>query len=91
MVGAVLELAVAEARVVGAGTGSRRRCGRWPTVKLPAATALDLDRLGLRCRWGGGGGDPRILCRWPPPLFIVQRDGGPPARNELERPRSGSG
>jgi hypothetical protein len=47
MVGAALELVVAEARVAGAGTGSRRRRGRWPAVELPAATALNLDRLGL--------------------------------------------
>jgi hypothetical protein len=91
MVGAALELAVAEARVAGVGTGSRRRLGWWPAVELPAATALNLDRLGLRCRWGGGGADSRIVCRWPPPLFITQRDGGPPARNELERPQSGRG
>jgi hypothetical protein len=84
-------LAVAEVQVASTGSGSRRRHGRWPAMELPAAAAPPLDRLGLRCRWGGGGDEPRVVCRWPPPVFIAQRDGSPPAKNELERPRSGRG
>jgi hypothetical protein len=34
-------------------------------------------------------GDSRVPCHWPPPVFIAWRDGGPPARDELGRPRSG--
>jgi hypothetical protein len=88
---AVQVLVVAEVQVASTGSGSRRRCGRWPAMELPAAAAPPLDRLGLRCRWGGGGDEPCVVCRWPPPVFIAQRDGGPPAKNELERPRSGRG
>jgi hypothetical protein len=84
-------LAVAEDQVASTGSGSRRRRGRWPAVELLAAAALDLDRLGLHCRWGGGGGDSRDSCRWPSPVYIAQRDGGPPAKNELGRPRSRRG
>jgi hypothetical protein len=87
--GAVQVLAVVKVRVASTSSGSRRRRGRWPAVELPATAALDLDRLGLQCRWGGGGCDSRISCRWPPPVYIAQRDGGPPAKNELGRPRSG--
>jgi hypothetical protein len=34
-------------------------------------------------------GDSRDPSRWPPPIFIARRDGGPPARDQLGRPRSG--
>jgi hypothetical protein len=37
-------------------------------VSLPAAAALPLDRLGFWTVGGvGGGGEPRVVCRWPPP------------------------
>jgi hypothetical protein len=65
--------------------GASRRC-----------YASRLDRLGM-CRWGGGGaGDSRALCRWPPPPFIWrsatgahqrERAGTPPIRaRERARP-----
>jgi hypothetical protein len=47
-------LPVAEVRVASAGSGSSRR-RRMAAVVLPAAAALNLDRLGLTCWWGGGG------------------------------------
>jgi hypothetical protein len=48
-------LAVAEVRVASTGSESSRRRGRWPAAMLPAAAALNLDRLGFYCWWGGGG------------------------------------
>jgi hypothetical protein len=83
---AALVLAVAEARVVAAGTGSRRERGRWPAVELPAAAAPPLDRLGFTVSVGWRR--QRSSCRVPlaPPSFITQRDGGPPATQRAGAP-----
>jgi hypothetical protein len=51
----VFVLAVAEGAVASVGSGSRQRAPKMAGVELPAATAHKLDRLGLSCRWGGGG------------------------------------
>jgi hypothetical protein len=48
-------LTVAEVQVASTSSGSSRKRGRWPAAVLPAAAALDLDRLGFDCWWGGDG------------------------------------
>jgi hypothetical protein len=63
----VCVLAVAEVRVVSTGLGSRQRRRRSPAVVLPAATALDLDRLGFD-----------LLVGWRRPVNLVFRAAGPP-------------
>jgi hypothetical protein len=70
-------LAVAEARVVAAGTGSRRERGRWPAVELPATAAPPLDRLGFTVSVGWRRR--RSSCRVPlaPTFFYSAARRGP--------------
>jgi hypothetical protein len=59
-------------------------------VSLPAATAHPLDWLGFSTVGGVVAAVNLVSCAAGPHLLsIVQCDGGPPATNGLERPRSG--
>jgi hypothetical protein len=47
--------AVAEGEVASVGSGLRQRASKMAGGGFPPLTAHRLDRLGLTCRWGGGG------------------------------------
>jgi hypothetical protein len=83
-------LAVAEGAVASAGSGSRQRASRMAGVELPAADRAQArsDRFDLSVGWRRPV-NLVIRAAGPHLSFIARRDGGPPARKELGRPRSG--
>jgi hypothetical protein len=57
-----------------------------PVTWLRTLCGLELGFVGGEC----GSGEPRALSCRPPPLFIAQGDGGPPAIDELGAPDQGT-
>jgi hypothetical protein len=58
---------------------------------LPVTWLRPYSRSGLGFVGGEcGSGEPRALSGWPPPLFIAQGDGGPPAIDGLRAPDQGA-
>jgi hypothetical protein len=45
-----------------------------------------VDRVLGFVRWEYGSGEPHVQSRRPPPLYIEQGDGGPPAMDGLGAP-----
>ncbi|BAD52677.1 hypothetical protein [Oryza sativa Japonica Group] len=78
------------------GSGGRRgsRRGRGAAVESSRHWLRPLDRLGFMGWSGGGGDEPRSLCRYAvpssTPLYMAQCDGGPPAIG-LGAPDQGAG
>ena len=62
-------------------------------VRLPAAPAHPLDRLGFRDVDEGAGrrDEPRVVCLAPSPLFILRCTAGAHQPLRVGRPRSGRG
>ena len=77
----------------GGNDGTELAAVKAMKVRLPAAPALPLDRLGFRDVGEGAGrrDEPRVMCLAPSPLFILRCTAGAHQPLRVGCPRLGRG